>query len=203
MAASPFKAQRGTATVKEKQVLTMKRAHELSPEGDGQTHINIYSKGKTWLGKELSNFAHRPFCHAEHGLFASVEGYWYWLTRQDDRLRHAHGFKAKEMGVGMPTVRRVHHEQFQAFICQALDAKLEQHPDIGKALKESTLPLEHYYAKFYGDTLKITEPKNSQWLLAHFEKVRAQFNPHADQQHSEDVARAVSRKAEEPQLGLF
>jgi len=33
----------------------------INPEEDGITHINIYSKGKTDLGRMLSNFAKLPF----------------------------------------------------------------------------------------------------------------------------------------------
>ncbi len=46
---------------------------------DGVDHINIYSKGKTSLGRFLSNFVQADI-ETEDGDFASVEGYWYWLT---------------------------------------------------------------------------------------------------------------------------
>jgi hypothetical protein len=180
---------------------------DLNPDNDGVTHINVYSQGKTWLGRELSNFAHRPFCHDEHGLFASVEGYWYWLGRQDERLRHLYGFKAKELGRSLPIVKNWHSEKFQSLICQALSAKLDRHPDIQKVLIESTLPLEHYYAKYYGDTLKVTQPANSDWILAHLEKVRHTHNPEADTQHMDKLAKRKELAANPPesasQLGLF
>ncbi len=176
----------------------------LIPDEDGVTHINIYSNGKTWLGRELSNFAHRPFNHKEHGLFASVEGYWYWLGRQDEKLRHLYGYKAKQLGQSLPLVKQLHPERFQKLICEALDAKLERHPDIFKALIESTLPIEHYYAKFYGTTLKISEPPSNKWVLAHFEKIRQTYNPEADVQHLTALTKKEPKvKHEEQQLGLF
>lgn len=36
----------------------------FKPEMDGIDHINVYSKGKTELGKLLSNFARTPFENA-------------------------------------------------------------------------------------------------------------------------------------------
>jgi hypothetical protein len=51
------------------------------PEEDGVTHINIYSKGKTELGRWLTNFSYSPFNHPEYGKFLSMEGFWYWDSR--------------------------------------------------------------------------------------------------------------------------
>ena len=190
------------------------RAYDLDPSGDGITHINIYSRGLTQLGKDLSNFSHHPFNHPEHGLFASVEGYWYWLTRQEDDLRHLYGFKAKELGRSLPEVKAWHPSQFSQYVRQALDAKLEKHPGLKKALQESTLPLEHYYTMNFGGKQTVVEPKGGDWVLAHFEKVRAEVNPHANmdvtafieskrgkkEEAKEDV---VHNKRDEEQLGLF
>ena len=52
----------------------------LTPQNDGITHINVYSKGKTTLGRWLTNFAHTPIDTID-GHFESIEGYWYWLGR--------------------------------------------------------------------------------------------------------------------------
>lgn len=187
---------------------TRKRSYDLDPKDDGVTHINIYSQGKTDLGKALSNFSHHPLCHPEHGLFASVEGYWYWLTRQDEDLRHLYGFKAKELGRSLPVVKQWHPEQFKQYVCQAIDAKLQKHPSIMAQLKASTLPLEHYYAKYYGDKLKVTEPRGGEWVLAHFEKIRAEHNPEADMsttQRMEEQEIAKQKRLEDSgeQLGLL
>lgn len=185
-----------------------KRSYQLDPKDDGVTHINIYSQGKTDLGKALSNFSHHPFCHPEHGLFASVEGYWYWLTRQDDDLRHLYGFKAKELGRSLPEVKQWHPHQFEGYVCQALDAKLEKHSEIMEQLKASVLPLEHYYAKYYGDKLRVTEPRGGEWLLAHFEKIRASHNPEADMSTTDrikarEIAREKRTEASGEQMGLL
>ena len=44
---------------------------------DGMTHINVYSKGKTEIGRWLSNFAYSPIDLGNEGYFSSIEGYWY------------------------------------------------------------------------------------------------------------------------------
>jgi hypothetical protein len=181
----------------------------LDPATDGITHLNIYSQGKTWVGQEASNFAHRPMTLSDHGSFASVEGYWYWLGRQDDRLRHLYGYKAKEMGRSLPILKKWHQEKFESLICEAITAKLEGHPDILQALIQYTLPLTHYYAKYYGSKLVITEPTGSDFILAHFEKIRVAHNPLADCSTMNKLAQRKERaqsQAAEPegsQLGLF
>lgn len=56
--------------------LTILHEEDISPDNDGILFINAASKGKTKLGKALSNFAHYPFNHPKHGHFESMEGYW-------------------------------------------------------------------------------------------------------------------------------
>ena len=51
----------------------------MNLEDDGITHINVYSKGATALGRALSNFARIPVMVVPNGRFESVEAYWYWL----------------------------------------------------------------------------------------------------------------------------
>ena len=58
--------------------------NDVRPEDDGRTHVNVYSRGRTSLGRDLSNFAHLPF-ELDGLAFASVEGFWFWLvTGVDD-----------------------------------------------------------------------------------------------------------------------
>ena len=59
----------------------------FQPNEDGITHINICSKGKTELGRLLSNFAHTPFWLQGAGRFESVEGYWFWLGTEVDKAK--------------------------------------------------------------------------------------------------------------------
>src|ERR1041384_4927148 len=73
------------------------------PRDDGLTHLNVYSKAKTLLGRLLSNFANTPVDLGVDGCFKSIEGYWYWLGLKEsdplrDMLREAVGGAAKALG---------------------------------------------------------------------------------------------------------
>jgi|SRR5579875_58987 len=148
--------------------------------GDGIDHINVYSRGKTALGRMLSNFAHTPFTCAD-GAFASIEGYWYWLSvepshpRRDD-LRSAHGAAAKHLGRRLRGDDWQSSEDFQRRICAAIDAKLAMHPTIAAALAESTLPLRHYYVA--NET--IVQPKDGAWVIEHLERCRSRLRGERD-----------------------
>lgn len=71
----------------------------VDPNEDGVTHINIYSQGKTELGRMLSNF-YKCRIDTKDGVFNSVEGYWYWLGIEDckekDALKTLSGYQAKK-----------------------------------------------------------------------------------------------------------
>lgn len=143
----------------------------IDPKLDGVEHINIYSKGKTVLGRLLTNFAKTPFTHALYGEFVSVEGFWYWLSsgKKHNELRLLHGFKAKEYGKQFETVECA---TFQEDVKEAIRCKLRQNRDILKMLIDSNLPLEHYY--WYGD---IEKPKvynlpQYQWITDEIIRIR-------------------------------
>jgi hypothetical protein len=146
---------------------------QFNPNTDGIDHINVYSKGSTKLGRDLSNFAAIGIVHPEYGKFASIEGFWYWLATglRYDELRYLSGYKAKQLGKTLP---KSHLANFKAIIKEGLKLKLEQHLDLFKALKESTLPLTHYY--WYGDidNPKIVIPSDSQWILDYLTELRGQ-----------------------------
>lgn len=132
------------------------------PADDGKTHVNVYSQGKTELGRKLSNFARTPFVVPEHGAFDSVEGYWYWLSCHDDRLRKASGFAAKKLGRALRSPDWPETPDFKDRIRVALRAKLDAHPEIREALKANTLPLAHYYV--FGNMVR-NEQHKGQWIL--------------------------------------
>ena len=138
------------------------------PEDDGITHINVYSKGKTALGKWLSNFTRVPI-ETEDGHFESIEGYWYWLGTNDahkDELRYASGWQAKSLGREMRGVDWQSDDEFKRKICAAIKIKIESNPKMLLALQENTLPLTHYYV--YGENHnnpKVVEPKDGKWVI--------------------------------------
>jgi hypothetical protein len=141
----------------------------MNPTDDGVTHINVYSRGRTELGRALSNFAHTPFEHPEDGHFESVEGYWYWLSTRDERLRNLWGWEAKSVGRQLGGSDYRDEPEFRRKVCLALDVKIDSHPDLHRMLVESTLPLAHYY-EYDG---VIHTPKKGRWVIDHLTQLRA------------------------------
>jgi hypothetical protein len=129
---------------------------------DGITHINVYSGGRTELGRIMSNFAYTPFRLPDDGAFNSVEGYWYWLSCKDDRLRNAVGYTAKTLGRYLRAPDWPIDPEFRVRVLSALTAKLDQNPEI-KTLMRSTnlLPLEHYYVH----NGKVYKPDGGKWMI--------------------------------------
>jgi len=111
---------------------------------DGVTHINVYSKGRTELGKWMSNFTYEPI-NTVDGSFTSIEGYWYWLGTRNDKLKTLHGFLAKKVGRESPNVVSLSKQDFQAKIEAAIHIKASKRPDMIAQLKQCGLPLDHYY----------------------------------------------------------
>jgi hypothetical protein len=147
---------------------------------DGVTHINIYSRGQLLIGQQLSNFSYHPFILPEHGNFNSVEGFWYWLTRRDDRLRHLYGADAKKLGRALPIKHRYENGdylEFQNEIRQALDAKLRTHIDLRREFAKTRLPFVHYYVERRDNELKMSMSEQSIFLMEHYEQRRQLLNP--------------------------
>lgn len=141
----------------------------MSPENDGITHINIYSKGKTELGRFLSNFTRCPI-ETEDGHFDSIEGYWYWLSCKDDRLRTLSGFAAKYLGRELGGRDWCDDSDFKRKICEAITIKLNTQDSksvINKYPELLKLQLVHYYT--YGS--KVVTPKEGKWILEHIKSV--------------------------------
>lgn len=112
---------------------------------DGITHINIYSAGKTVLGKFLSNFTYSPITTDDDGHFDSVEGYWYWLSNRNDVMHAVHGYNAKKIGKSYPRIVQLTEEEFQKKIISACWIKIHSNPHMLSLFKDSTLPFAHYY----------------------------------------------------------
>jgi hypothetical protein len=136
------------------------------PWEDGQTHINVYSKGKTDLGQWLSNFAYSPFKHPKYGSFDSIEGFWYWLSTgmQYDKLRTLHGYLAKAQGKKYAIIE---HPNFEQCIKTAIRAKLIANPDRLRQIIDNPLPLTHYYV--YGDKAMHA---GYEWITDYYQEIR-------------------------------
>ncbi len=118
--------------------------HKYTPDKDGVDHINVMSRSRTTLGKQLSNFALSPFKHPKYGEFASIEAFYYWLStgRRHEHLRSLYGIHAKKAG---KELERVYCENFQKEIIEAICIKIKQNPALARALANNNLPLAHYY----------------------------------------------------------
>lgn len=130
----------------------------INPKDDGITHINVYSKGQTELGKLLSNWGNTPFVHYEYGKFKTVEGCWYWLITGNEKLRDFHGYQAKQYGKELEQIRSNPTKEELISIYQA---KLYYNSFLIEELKKNKLPFKHYYV--YEN--KVVEPKEWKWTI--------------------------------------
>lgn len=152
----------------------------MNPEEDGVTHINVYSKGRTELGRLLTNFAHTPFVNKHYGAFQSVEGFWYYSLLLGNlpegylsELRKLYGYKAKKHGKELiETINPITDMGHKERVREAISDKLRQNKHILRMLLDTNLPLEHYYV--YGDSenYKIVSPDEHRWIIDHIEYIR-------------------------------
>lgn len=171
------------------QVVPQALAPMIDPNQDGLEHINIYSRGRTQIGRWLSNFSHSPFTHPHHGWFASMEAYWYWISggrNSDlDHIRPAFGFSAKAIG---SKFERVPMEEVdfkdaitEGFLCKVADGGHYQ-----TLLLFNTLPFRHYLV------YEATRPESSakvvdlsgrhQWQCDRWEQIRSYLRMRYDGQ---------------------
>ncbi|MBF0379297.1 MAG: hypothetical protein HQK72_17715 [Desulfamplus sp.] len=133
---------------------------------DGLDHINIYSKGRTELGRYLSNFAYSPI-QTQDGGFNSIEGYWYWLDTHNDNLRVLYGFKAKSFGEKLGKTITIDEESFQNKIKNACWIKIHSNDYYLNMFAHSSLPFKHYYV-FNG----FIKDAGGKWMLEMWETYR-------------------------------
>ncbi|HXQ32489.1 MAG TPA: DUF4326 domain-containing protein [Anaerolineales bacterium] len=140
---------------------------------DGIDHINIYSKGKTQLGRDLSNFSEIGFDHPQYGRFASVEAFYYFCStgHQHAHLKTLYGFKAKQEG---KLLERVDNPKLLDEIEEAIKLRFYQNPWLLQQFKVSTLPFKHYYIGGEGFTRYPIFTWSSTWLEYFYNKLRDQ-----------------------------
>jgi hypothetical protein len=140
----------------------------ILPGVDGRDHINVYSKGKTKLGRMLSNWSEYTVEFPEAGLFRCLEGYWFWLGTGDGALRNMSGWEAKNYGKTHARVNKIEANTFMHLIMQAMQTKVRQHHEIQIELEKSELPFCHYYE--YGGK-KIDA--GYEWITTEWELIRS------------------------------
>lgn len=143
---------------------------KYSSKTDGIDHINVYSKGKTSLGRSLTNFSYSPF-KCEDGHFDSIEGYWYWLSCKDEALRTLSGFQAKKYGRSVRALDWVDDPDFRDKICKAIVIKITNSETIMSEMITSTLPFVHYYE--YKN--KVVSCHEAYWIMELLEDIRSEL----------------------------
>lgn len=149
-----------------------------NPLDDGIDHINVYTKGRTRLGRLLTNLADVKVVHPTYGTFRTAEGLWYYLRSgcKHEDLRALSGFEAKNRG---KTLGVVWNDKFQEQFLIGVRAKVMDNDELMTLLKESSLPFAHYY--FYGSPYadappKLVYPKDSDWQMEFYEELRKELN---------------------------
>ena len=165
---------------------------DINPLDDGLTHINVYSRSRSELGRICSNLTYSPFEHPEYGHFDSVEGFWYWLSlgQKFDEFRTLHGFQCKQLGMSIKAalkqqrIERPEVKDFESQIKKAILLKVEQNSKLSHLLKAIDLPLMHYY--IYGNVLegptkyKLVFPTQFNWVIEYIELIRQYLNNKID-----------------------
>lgn len=118
-------------------------SNDFEPAEEGITHVNVYSRSKTKLGKLMSNFAHTPFAFRGK-TFQSVEAALYHYRTEDDRLISMHGSKAKKLGSSLIQKQIETPSLIKAWIY----SKIFANPEIIDLLLQNNLPYSHYYLMF-------------------------------------------------------
>jgi predicted NAD-dependent protein-ADP-ribosyltransferase YbiA (DUF1768 family) len=148
---------------------------EYTPDTDGVDHINIYSKGKTELGRLLTNFANTPFI-LDGVSFKSAESYWFYCKARRMDLPYEHfkdldAYSAKSAGKKLAGEFE-YTEEFKEEIRTGLKAKLRQNRHVLNLLVDSTLPLVHYYAYGKPGSWKVTDQPVHYWQCEFFMGIR-------------------------------
>lgn len=132
------------------------------PEDDGVTHVNVYSRGVTTLGRGLSNLSECNIEHPYFGHFRTLEGLWFYMKTnfKDDQFRIIKGVAARDLGKQLPSEP---YPLFNKMFKLGMLEKLERNPQLQALLLENEKPLAHYYS--YGGGKKIMHLDRHQWQL--------------------------------------
>ncbi len=142
----------------------------MKPREDGITHINIYSKAQTPLGRGLSNWDYCPI-ETSMGKFLCIEGLIFFMGSFYSEFRDMTGYNAKKNGDKLDRGIRIPEEIFREKIIEAMWAKLYRSKPLLNLLKESTLPLVHYY-NYSG---KMVFAPKWDWQIQEWEKIRQEL----------------------------
>lgn len=122
------------------------------PSEEGKTHINVFHKSRTELGRILNSAAKTPFKTESDGFFNSLEGYRFWLLtgKKHNNLRMLYSASAVSVGAKLPLVP-ITDEEYQQKLIEGLHAKVEQTPHLKRNLQRLRIPIVHYETFGRGD----------------------------------------------------
>ena len=145
-----------------------------NPDNDGVTHINVYSRGRTVLGKLLSNFTEVPINSPEFGYVSSIEGLWYYLItgEKHPELLKMSGWEAKKYGRNHTREFTTSQEVFQERIKSAITLKVMSSKRIYDLMSDvDLLPFTHYYV----NNGEVHTPRGNDWIVEHLETLRSEI----------------------------
>lgn len=125
-----------------------------TPKTDGIDHINIHFWAQTPLGKLLATETECRFIHPDFGPFKSIEGFYFWVSHfgVPDTVRDAFGTKInKRFG----TFKQRRLSNLKELLFTAHIAKISQHHQLVKMMRECTLPFTSYYVNERGLVIEI------------------------------------------------
>lgn len=141
---------------------------QYDPREEGITHINIYSKANSTLGRFLSNWSPCDI-NTSIGKFISIEGLIFYMGSFDEQLRDVVGFEAKQLGEKLDRGIRLPDDIFKRIVIEGMESKIQAlKPPFKKEFIRSVLPLTHYYC--YGT--KVIEIPKWQWQVDEWERIR-------------------------------
>jgi hypothetical protein len=153
---------------------------ELNIQDDSVTHINVYTKGATILGRMMSNLANSSIEHPRYGHFRTLEGLWYYLKTglTEDSFRVLQGYECRKAGKDiLPIWNTNFHRDFKIGIV----LKILANSELKILLEASTLPFVHYY--YYGNVpgkQKLIVPRGHEWQVEFWDSMRRQLKEGKD-----------------------
>lgn len=127
---------------------------------DGKTHVNVFTRGQTKMGRAMSNFQECNIEHPFFGRFRSLEGLWYYLKtgRNTELFRILNGYDARKQGKPRETVK---YPLFTKMFKLGMVEKLAKNKELQEELVKNELPLVHYYV--YQGAIQV--PPRHEWQL--------------------------------------
>lgn len=142
-------------------------APAFDPSDDGVKHINVYTRGRTALGRNLSNFQECNIEHPHFGHFRTLEGLWYFLKTgcKDEMLRVMNGHDSRRHGAKLPAV---HYPLFNKMFKLGMVEKLDKNLQLQRDLVQNELPLVNY-SNYQG---RVIVTPRMEWQLEFWQTLR-------------------------------